>query len=337
MVLAIGMLATAAQALAQSPAAVPVTVGSFVRAETDHYFRSTVDRGIFGTLVHARTMASIEDQTVVRMNRDTLYSSGVFDLDAGPVTFTLPEAGARFQSMQVISQDHYTVDVAYGPGRFTYDRARVGTRYVFVIVRTLANGEDAGDLRAANLLQDRLTAEQASPGRFDIPAWDREQLAKVRTSVKDLGRFLGPDDARSMFGTRQAVDPVAHLIGTATGWGGNPREAAVYVSAQPKGNDGIAAHSLTLKDVPVDGFWSISLYNAQGFFEKNDRNAYTLNNLGAKPDPDGGVTVRFGGCSAATPNCLPIMPGWNYTIRLYRPRADVVSGRWQPPPARPVH
>ncbi len=48
------------------------------------------------------------------MNRDTLYSAAVFDLDAGPVTIALPDAGGRFQSMQVINQDHYTPLVTYG-------------------------------------------------------------------------------------------------------------------------------------------------------------------------------------------------------------------------------
>lgn len=139
-----------------------------------------------------------------------------------------------------------------------------------------------------------------------------------------------------MFGTRQVVDPVAHLIGTATGWGGNPRDAAVYIGDQPKANDGTVPHSLTLKDVPVDGFWSISLYNAQGFFQKNELNAYSLNSLGAKPEPDGSVVIRFGGCTGSTANCLPIMAGWNYTMRLYRPRAEVVSGRWLPPQAQPT-
>ena len=50
------------------------------------------------------------------MNRDTLYSSGVFDLDAASVTITLPDAGKRFMSMLVLSEDHYVVDVVYRAG-----------------------------------------------------------------------------------------------------------------------------------------------------------------------------------------------------------------------------
>jgi hypothetical protein len=42
----------------------------------------------------------------------------------------------------------------------------------------------------------------------------------------------------------------------------------------------------------------------------------------AKKDSDGGVTIQFGGCDGKIPNCLPITEGWNYTVRMYRPRAE---------------
>ncbi len=129
-----------------------VTVETFIRAETDSYFRNME----FGKLRHSRTMASIDEQDVVRMNRDTLYSSGVFDLDAAPVTVELPDPGSRFMSLQVISQDHYTTEVSYAPGTYTYSRDKVGTRYVFLIIRTLANPEDPADLAQANALQDAI-------------------------------------------------------------------------------------------------------------------------------------------------------------------------------------
>jgi hypothetical protein len=64
----------------------------------------------------------------------------------------------------------------------------------------------------------------------------------------------------------------------------------------PNGNDGRAVHRLTVTDVPVEGFWSISVYDAEGHLVKNDRDAYTLNSVTAKRAPDGSVTVQFGGC-----------------------------------------
>jgi len=86
---------------------VPVTVSNFIRAETDLYFGNYVKQGRFGKLGHNRVMTLIDEQNVVRMNRDTLYSSGVFDLQAAPLTITLPDPGKRFMSMQVVSQDHF--------------------------------------------------------------------------------------------------------------------------------------------------------------------------------------------------------------------------------------
>jgi hypothetical protein len=86
----------------------------------------------------------------------------------------------------------------------------------------------------------------------------------------------------------------------------------------------------------VNGFWSISLYNAEGYFQKNEAHAYSLNNLTSKKNADGSITVQFGGCDGKVANCLPIMPGWNYTVRLYRPRAEILSGKWKFPEPTPV-
>jgi len=138
------------------------------------------------------------------------------------------------------------------------------------------------------------------------------------------------------FGTQKTTDPSDHLIGTARGWGGNPVEGALYISGKPKADDGKTVHRLTVKDVPVDGFWSISVYNKDGFFEPNPQNAYSLNNVTAKKGADGAYTIQFGGCDGKIPNCLPIMPGWNYTVRLYRPRAAVLDGTWKFPEAQPA-
>lgn len=314
--------------------AIKVTLDNFVRAETDRYFGSTVADGGFGKLVHNRTMADIDHQTVVRTNRDTIYSAGVFDLAAGPVSITLPDSGKRLMSLQVINEDHYALAVVYGPTTFTYTKNNVGTRYLFLIVRTLANPEDPADMKAANAAQDQIEVKQLNPGKWEALDWETSSLNKVRDALEVLAQ-LGYSG--TMFGRKDEVDPIAHLIGTAVGWGGNPPYAAVYTGEFPKANDGKTIHLLTVKDVPVDGFWSISVYNSKGFFEKNDLHAYSLNNLTAKPNADGSFTIQFGGCSKDTVNCLPIMPGWNYTVRMYRPRKEVVNGTWQFPAATPVH
>jgi len=323
----------AAQASTPGAKPVTVTVSNFVRAESDLYFGRYVKRGAFGKFFHERSMTPIDKQEIVRMNRDTLYSFAIFDLDASPVTITLPDPGKRFMSMQVISEDHYTIDVVYAPGRHTYTKDSVGSRYVFLGVRTLANPEDPGDLKAAHALQDAITVAQARAGSFEVPAWDTVSQNKVRAALETLNSLGSPGPK---FGKKSEVDPVGYLTGAAAGWGGNPEYAAIYKGVFPKANDGKTVRRLTVKDVPVDGFWSISVYNAKGFFEKNALGAYSLNNLTAKSNSDGSYSVQFGGCQNAAVNCLPIPPAWNYTVRLYRARQPLLDGTWQFPEAQPV-
>ncbi|KGQ18206.1 DUF1254 multi-domain protein [Lysobacter dokdonensis DS-58] len=328
------LLAFAVAASAQEGGA-PVTAENFGRAATDIAFANAVQHGGFGKFDHNRALTPLDKQLVVRQNRDTLYSAAVFDLDAGPVTVTLPDVGKRFLSMQVFDEDQYTYQVAYAPGRYTFTRDKIGSRYVMVALRILVNPEDAADLGAVHALQDATKVEQpGGPGTFDVPKWSMADIAKITDALTVLGDTL-PDKNR-MFGKKSEVDPVRRLIGVATAWGGNPEKDATYLNFTPAKNDGKTVYTLNVKDVPVDGFWSVTVYDAKGFFQPNPQNAYSFNNLTAKKSPDGSIAIRFGGCDGSAPNCLPITPGWNYLVRLYRPHAEVLDGKWKFPDAVPV-
>ena len=237
--------------------------------------------------------------------------------------------------MVVIDEDHYVFTVVYGAGRHTLTRAQVGTRYALAAIRILADPDDPKDVGRVNALQDAVKVEQpGGPGRFEVPKWDAASHQKVRAALVVLAENL--PDWRHAAGRRTDVDPVRHLIVTATGWGLNPDKDAIYLNVTPTNNDGKTIYRLEVKDVPVDGFWSISLYNAAGFFEPNKLNAYTLNDISAKKSASGSVVVQFGGCDGKLPNCLPIVEGWNYMVRLYRPRAEILDGTWKFPEAQRV-
>jgi hypothetical protein len=314
---------------------VAVTVDNFPRAESDFYFGSMVKDGAFGKFLHRREPAGIDNQTVIRLNRDTLYSSAVFDLDAGPVTITMPDAGKRFMSLMIINEDHYVPSVTYDAGPHTFTKEKIGTRYMVVGVRTLVDPVDVKDVAEVHRLQDSIKAEQKPGGKLEIPNWDQASQKKVRDALLVLSTTI-PSFTKA-FGTKTQVDPVRHLIGTAAGWGGNPDKDANYLNITPANNDGSTVYKLNVKDVPVDAFWSVSVYNAEGYYEKNPFDAYSINSITGKKNDDGSITIRFGGCDGKTPNCLPIMKGWNYTVRLYRPRAEILNGKWKFPEPQPAN
>jgi len=100
-----------------------------------------------------------------------------------------------------------------------------------------------------------------------------------------------------VFGPRGKVDPERHLIRAATGWGGNAPEDALWLTGVPAKNDGSTIHTLTMENVPVDSFWSISAYGADGYFAKNDRGVYSINNVTAKRSSDGSITIQSPGAT----------------------------------------
>src|SRR5262245_24825134 len=105
-----------------------VTADNFRRAETDRYFSVVaVQQTGFGKFFHYRELVIVDKQDVVRANRYTLYSSAVFDLEAGPLMVTLPDAGNRFMSIMVIDEDQYALGVGYGAGTYSYSRKQIGT------------------------------------------------------------------------------------------------------------------------------------------------------------------------------------------------------------------
>ncbi len=331
--LALSMGGTA-HAQTVSDASLPVTVDNFTRAESDLYMGKMVADGALGQFVHSREPVSVDAQSVIRMNRDTLYSSAVFDLDAGPVTVTLPDAGSRYMSMLVVNEDHYIPAFNYAAGDYVLSKENIGTRYVFVLIRTLADPTDRKDLEQVHALQDGLKVSQANVGEFVVPKWDAASQKKIRDALLVLGES-NPHYERA-FGPKDEVDPIQHLIGTAAGWGGNPAKESTYLGGDVPVNDGKTVYRMTVGEVPVKAFWSVTVYNAEGYFEKNPYDAYSVNSLTAKKQADGKVAIQFGGCDGKISNCLPIVPGWNFTIRLYQPQEEFLSGRWSFPKLEPL-
>ncbi len=264
------------------------------------------------------------------MNRDTLYSAAVVDIAAG-AALSIPDAGSRYMSVMVVNQDHYVNKIFHEPGEHDLTVEEFGTPYVVAAAQVLVDPGDPGDVASVNAVQDQFGLRAGSARPFVPPDYDQPSLDATRAALLELAKGLGGFDRA--FGARQHVDPVRHLIAAAAGWGGLPEQEAYYINVNP--GLPVGEYQLTVRNVPVDGFWSISLYNAKGFFEPTDHGAVSVNSITAIHEHDGSVIVHFGGCSGDRPNCLPIMDGWNYLVRLYRPRPEILNSTWTFPTITP--
>jgi hypothetical protein len=319
-----------APAHAEDPA--QVTADNYVRAESDFQMKGYIESfNCFGKFHHSRKPYDVENQVTVRGNRDTLYSFGVFDLRS-PLTVTLPDPEGRYQSLMIVSQDH-SIWGFYGPKTGTLTEENVGTQYALLAVRTFADPNDGEDMKEAFRLQDAVVVEQAGAGKFAVPDWKKDQVEQMRDTINVVASTV--TDTSKMFGKKEELDPVYWMLGAALGWGGLPAEAATYVNVVPEKNDGKTAYTLTVKDVPVDAFWSVTLYDDEGWMPVNQYNAYSFNNVTAKKNEDGSITIHFGGDPKQS-NFLPIVPGWNYIVRLYQPRQEILDGSWTFPNAEAV-
>jgi hypothetical protein len=306
---------------------IEVNVDNYARAEVAFQ----IDRFLgFGAVVdawtHIRTPTPIDRQSVIRMIRDTLYSIAVTDISQG-ATVTVPDTGGRYLTVMVMNEDGYVNRVIHDPGDEPLTVDEFDTPYVLLLARILVDPTDPDDVAEVNRLQDRITLDAASTRPWVTGGYDEASYEATKRPLLALGQ--GIQDARRMFGAKGAVDQVRFLIGTAGGFGGLPEEEAYYaIRATPQS---AGRFVLSVTDVPVDGFWSVSVYNRDGYFDENPYDSYSVNSVTATPDPDGTVTIHFGPEPDGSPNFLVVKDGWNYVARMYRPRPSILDGSWSFP------
>jgi len=304
-----------------------VNVDNFRAAETARLFDDSLKlMGGTNQWFHFRRPAGAENQPVIRMNRDTLYSAAIVDISKG-ASVTLPDAGDRYMTVMVVNSEHYINRVFSGPGTYDLTVDEHETPFVNLSARTFVNPVSSDDAGEVNRLQDGLVISANSSQPFTHPDFDEQSLNSTRDALLALSEGL-PNSDRT-FGSRTQVDPTRHLIGTAFGWGGLPEsEAYYYIESQPMP---AGRYTFTLDRVPVDGFWSVTIYNRDGYLEPNTYDSYNLNGVTSQPEPDGTVVLNLSPEGAGLKNHLFVMDGWNYALRLYKPQQSVLDKTWIPP------
>ena len=309
-----------------------VTKKNYAKAETIDILsdyvkkiaKGTCSSGV-GVLMHNKKAMDPDDRTILRANFDTLYSFVVLDLSS-PAKIVLPEID-RFQILEVVSDEHWIPLVSDRPGSYDLSRELVGSRYAFAIVRTQVNMQDAEDLKAAGEAQDKIRLVQENRGEFVKETnFDRKQILALRA---DYNNRRQPEGITSemIFGKQGEISPEMRNFGVAIGWGGLPKQGAVY--PMPDVVRTTNPQILILKDVPIaeGSFWSVTVYDDRGFAVGKN---YNVNSAFAEKNQDGEYVINFGG-SEGQSNFLNIYPGWNATIRIYAPTENYFNGAWPVP------
>lgn len=319
-------LVTLAQAQDKAPGVV-VTQETYCRAETDRTFNNTIKlTGGVNRFYHFRKVTPLDNQTVVRMNRDTLYSPAVVDTSKG-ATITVPKMpDGRYCSVLLIDNDHYCPGVIYEAGTHQLPQH---TKYLGVLVRIqLLKPTDPEDVKLVNSLQDKLEIKAESADPFPEPNWDAASIEKLTAAYK--AEFAKYDKYPDGFmGARGVADEKIRHIACAGAWGLFPNEHAVYINynagLQAKGH-----HTATYKVPENNAFWSITMYGADGYMKSDNA---LLNGSNTKMNPNGTFTVHFGSQEDCgdVPNRLDVSDGWNFLMRVYRPGKSVLDGSYKLP------
>ena len=307
-----------------------VTEENYGQAESEIIFADYVGKiaavtgtNGMGTWMHLRKGADPKDRAVMRINFDTLYSTVILDLTE-PATLTMPDTGGRYQSAWVITDEHYNPMAFVEPGTYTLTQENVGRRYATVAIRTMVNVMDPDDLAEVHALQDQLKIEQADKGSFEPSGnWDMEEVLAMRAKFQQRCKEAGVT-SEDMFGKKGEASLFGHNCGTAMGWGGLTPERAVYPSIYGESTE---PQTLTLKDVPTNAFWSVTVYDAGGYPQGD---VYNINSAFATPNEDGSYTIHFGGDKDAV-NYMDIFEGWNIALRIYEPTEAYFNGEWTMP------
>ena len=194
------------------------------------------------------------------------------------------------------------------------------------------------------------------PGKsFDIDKLDPAIKAGLESAPEDAQKLMAwklPTMARVANGWSMNTDTMGvygnyylkRAIVTQQGLGANVPEDAIYPLnlADETGQPLDGTHKYTIhfdKEAtpPVNAFWSITLYDPEGFQVGNPLNRFAVSSwMPFKYNPDGSLELYFQNENPGADkeaNWLPAPKGpFNLTMRLYAPRSEALTGKWNPPP-----
>jgi hypothetical protein len=321
---AIFILAITSMAQAQNQ---KVTPENFIHAETDHMYTSMIkNAGGTNKFFHFRTPTPLDKQTVIRMNRDVLYSGGVFDAKE-EITIEFPEMpDDRYASVYMIDNDHYAVDIIHEPG---IHKVKSETQFLYLIIRIQVKDPfNKEEVKMVNTLQDQFVVTSKTNEDFPDFKWDKDSLDAQRAIYEKESKKYS--SWAGMMGVRGQVNENIRHIAAAAAWGLLPEEEATYINYKHSEASADKCYTATYQIPENKGFWSITVYGDDGFM-KSDNNLINASNVTL--NKDGTFTAYFGSEAVCgdVPNRVDTTDGWNFLLRVYVPGESVLKGEYKIP------
>jgi hypothetical protein len=269
-----------------------VTPSTYPTDETSRQMLKNQDLAGINKFLHKRKLTPTDNQPVVRMNRDTYYSFAVIDVSKG-ATVTMPVIPeGKYISVQPITEDHRIEPMLYGAGTFKLS-THTG-KHIYIVVRLDSTFSE----KEAAKYQDQMRIDAKSSTLFKAEPVDKKSFETVENNLKakvagilkrdgkeaTFGMFTSPSDTSNKMFTQEKYE-----VGAAIGWGGAQIVDNIY-ELSPNYPDNVC-HQATFQDPKDKAFWSITVYDKEGFMFNDFAN---LSSNTATPNADGTYTLSFG-------------------------------------------
>jgi len=313
-----------------------VTEKNFIHADSIRAYLKELDQANnkVNFIRPNRIFPNTDNQDVIRMNKDTLYTKFILDVKGGATITTKPYNG--YQNIMVLDPNHSEIATLTGSGTVKIDENMLTDgHHAFIIIRTglLRNLPKEEMFSKAHKAQDNISITYNSSEAY-IPSvnYDLSTLDKVKYKIlQSFVKHPQKDVIKNGFGTTKSRDPEAAKVVIAIGWGGLSGTNAVYSSfTATKERCSITIDKPNLY-YAKKGFFSITIYNADGYIATMD---YAINSEDMVPNRDGTYTINF--LASGEPikdsekNILRTPRGkiWTGVIRAYYPKDKDETFAW---------
>ncbi len=321
---------------ADMPDGVVITNDNFIHADSTRAYLKELDQANnkVNTIRPNRIFPNTDNQDVIRMNSDTLYTKFILDVKGGATITTKDYEG--FQNIMVLDINHSEIATLMGAGTIKVNETMLTEgHHAFIIIRTgvLRDLPEKEMFDRAHKAQDNISITYKSSTPY-VPSvkYDFSTLDKVKYKIlEDFVKNPQKDVIKKGFGTIKTRDAGAARVVIAIGWGGLSGTNAVYSSFTSTKER--CSFTIDKPNLHFDkkGFFSITIYNADGYIATMN---YAINSDDMVPNKDGTYTINF--LSSGEPvkkgeqNVLRTPRGkvWTGIIRAYSPKDKDETFAW---------